>query len=260
MQSYIKPETLRLKKYFDYPGVPTINTATDDPQAYGGYADNSVAGFFARVNWSYKDRYMFEANGRYDGSSRFVGKERWGFFPSFSAGWNIAREPFMESFAEKINMGSLKLRASWGQLGNTNTNDAWYPFYQTMPVGSNYGWLVNGERPNYATNPGIVSSKKTWETVETWDVGLDWSFFNNRLSGSFDYFVRYTYDMIGPAPELSSLLGTSVPKINNSDMKSYGFELEVNWRDRIGEVSYGAKFVLSDDQQKILRYPMTRMM
>ena len=136
-----------------------------------------------------------------------------------------------------------------------NTNDAWYPFYQTMPVGSNYGWLVNGERPNYATNPGIVSSKKTWETVETWDVGLDWSFFNNRLSGSFDYFVRYTYDMIGPAPELSSLLGTSVPKINNSDMKSYGFELEVNWRDRIGEVSYGAKFVLSDDQQKILRYP-----
>ena len=73
---------------------------------------------------------------------------------------------------------------------------------------------------------GIVSSKKTWETVETWDVGLDWSFFNNRLSGSFDYFVRYTYDMIGPAPELSSLLGTSVPKINNSDMKSYGFELE----------------------------------
>ena len=237
------------------PGVPTINTATDDPQAYGGYADNSVAGFFARVNWSYKDRYMFEANGRYDGSSRFVGKERWGFFPSFSAGWNIAREPFMESFAEKINMGSLKLRASWGQLGNTNTNDAWYPFYQTMPVGSNYGWLVNGERPNYATNPGIVSSKKTWETVETWDVGLDWSFFNNRLSGSFDYFVRYTYDMIGPAPELSSLLGTSVPKINNSDMKSYGFELELNWRDRIGEVSYGAKLVLSDDQQKILRYP-----
>ena len=236
------------------PGVPTINTATDDPQAYGGYADNSVAGFFARVNWSYKDRYMFEANGRYDGSSRFVGKERWGFFPSFSAGWNIAREPFMESFAEKINMGSLKLRASWGQLGNTNTNDAWYPFYQTMPVGSNYGWLVNGERPNYATNPGIVSSKKTWETVETWDVGLDWSFFNNRLSGSFDYFVRYTYDMIATAPELPSILGTGVPKINNADMKSYGFELEIGWRDRIKNFSYGVKFVLSDAQQKILKY------
>uniref|UniRef100_UPI00259A29BB SusC/RagA family TonB-linked outer membrane protein n=1 Tax=uncultured Parabacteroides sp. TaxID=512312 RepID=UPI00259A29BB len=237
------------------PNVPTINTATEDPQAYGSYADNAVAGFFARVNWNYKDKYMFEANGRYDGSSRFIGDKRWGFFPSFSAGWNIARESFMESFAEQASMGSLKVRASWGQLGNTNTNDAWYPFYQTMPQGSNYSWLVNGSRPNYAYNPGIVSADKTWETVETWDVGLDWSFLSNRLTGSFDYFVRYTYDMIGPAPELSSSLGTSVPKINNSDMKSYGFELELGWRDQIKDFSYGAKFVLSDDQQEILKYP-----
>ena len=237
------------------PNVPTINTATDDPQAYGGYAATSVAGFFARINWSFKDRYMFEANGRYDGSSRFIGDKRWGFFPSFSAGWNLAREPFIQDFANKINMGSLKLRASWGQLGNTNTNDSWYPFYQTLPQGSNYGWLVNGTRPNWASNPGIVSAEKTWETIETWDVGLDWSFFNNRLTGSLDYFVRYTYDMIGPAPELSTSLGTSVPKINNSDMKSYGFELELGWRDQIKDFTYGAKFVLSDDQQVILRYP-----
>ena len=86
--------------------------------------------------------------------------------------------------------------------------------------------------------------------AECLNIGFDFGALNNRLTGSFDYFVRYTYDMIGPAPELSSLLGTSVPKINNSDMKSYGFELELNWRDRIGEVSYGAKLVLSDDQQK----------
>lgn len=99
---------------------------------------------------------------------------------------------------------------------------------------------------------------KTWETVETWDVGLDWSLLNNRLTGSFDYFTRYTYDMIGPAPELPSVLGTTPPKINNSDMKSYGFELELSWRDRIGDVSYGAKFVLSDARQKITRYPMNQ--
>ena len=237
------------------PSVPTINTAVGEPSVAGGYRHTSVAGFFARLNWNYKDRYMLEANGRYDGSSRFIGDKRWGFFPSFSGGWNIAREAFFEETANKLKIGTLKLRASWGQLGNTNTNEAWYPFYQTLPQGQNYGWLVNGVRQNYASNPGIVSSEKTWETIETWDAGLDWGLFNNRLTGSFDYFVRYTYDMIGPAPELSSLLGTSVPKINNSDMKSYGFELEVNWRDRIGEVSYGAKFVLSDDQQKILRYP-----
>lgn len=126
-----------------------------------------------------------------------------------------------------------------------------------MPVGTASGrWLVNGLKPNVAGLPSIVSSLKTWETVETWDVGLDWALLNNRLTGSFDYFTRYTYDMIGPAPELPSVLGTTPPKINNSDMKSYGFELELSWRDRIGEVSYGAKFVLSDARQKS---PDTRM-
>ena len=140
-------------------------------------------------------------------------------------------------------------------MGNTDTKDAWYPFYQTMPQGTDYNWLVNGKRPNYASLPGIVSSLKTWETIETWDIGLDWGLFNNRLTGSFDYFVRWTYDMIGPAPELSSVLGATPPKINNSDMKSYGFELELGWRDMIGDFSYGAKFTLADDQQKITRYP-----
>lgn len=235
--------------------VPTINTATEGPLTSGGYAENAVAGFFGRINYNYKERYLVEANGRYDGSSRFIGDKRWGFFPSFSAGWNVAHEPFFESIAQKANISTLKLRGSWGQLGNTNTNDAWYPFYQTMPVGSNYGWLVDAKLPNYANIPGIVSSLKTWETIETWNLGLDWGLFNNRLTGSFDYFVRYTYDMIGPAPELSNLLGTGVPKINNSDMKSSGFELELGWRDRIKDFSYGVKFVLSDSQQELLRYP-----
>lgn len=237
------------------PNVPSIDAASGEPIAGGGYKETAVAGFFGRINWSYKDRYMFEANGRYDGSSRFVGSKQWGFFPSFSAGWNIARETFFEDIAEKIQLGTLKLRASWGQLGNTNTNGSWYPFFQNMPAGNNYGWLVNGVRPNYASMPGLVSLDKTWETIETWDVGLDWSFFSNRLTGSFDYFIRKTKDMVGPAPELPSTLGTGVPKINNCDMKSYGFELELGWRDKINGFSYGIKANLADDQQKITRYP-----
>lgn len=235
--------------------VPTLNTATESPTTSGGYAHNGVAGFFGRINYSYKDRYMVELNGRYDGSSRFIGDKRWGFFPSFSLGWNVVNEEFFAGIAEKANMNMLKVRGSWGQLGNTNTKDAWYPFYQTMPQGSNYNWLVNGVRPNYASLPGIVSSLETWETIETWDIGLDWAFFNNRLTGSFDYFVRWTYDMIGPAPELPSILGATPPKINNADMKSYGFEFELGWRDQIGDFSYGAKFTLADDQQKITSYP-----
>lgn len=235
--------------------VPTLNTATESPTTSGGYAHNGVAGFFGRINYSYKDRYMVEVNGRYDGSSRFIGDKRWGFFPSFSLGWNVVNEEFFAGIAEKANMNMLKVRGSWGQLGNTDTKDAWYPFYQTMPQGSNYNWLVNGVRPNYASLPGIVSTLKTWETIETWDIGLDWAFFNNRLTGSFDYFVRWTYDMIGPASELPSILGATPPKINNADMKSYGFEFELGWRDQIGDFSYGAKFTLADDQQKITSYP-----
>lgn len=234
--------------------TPFLSQTQNEFRASGGRAENAVAGFFGRINYNYKDKYMVEANGRYDGSSRFIGDKRWGFFPSFSAGWNIAREDFFGSLADYIS--TLKIRASWGQLGNTDTKDAWYPFYQTMPTGSaSGGWLVNNSKPNTAGLPGIVSSLKTWETIESWNVGLDWSVFNNRLTGSFDYFTRYTYDMIGPAPELPSALGATPPKINNSDMKSYGFELELSWRDRIKDFSYGAKFVLSDSQQKIMRYP-----
>lgn len=236
------------------PSIPTLNTATDADIAKGGYAHRAVAGFFGRINYAYKDRYMAEINGRYDGSSRFIGDKRWGFFPSFSAGWNIAREEFFESLGEKTTITTLKLRGSWGELGNTETNN-WYPFYPSLPQGTNYGWIVNGSLPAYAYNPGIVSSFLTWETVQSWDLGLDFGLLNNRLTGSVGYFVRKTLDMVGPAPELSSILGASVPDMNNCDMKSYGFELEIGWRDQIGDFSYGVKFNVSDAQQKITSYP-----
>jgi TonB-linked SusC/RagA family outer membrane protein len=235
------------------PSVPTVNTTTTNPSVGGGYAHWSTAGFFGRLNYNYKERYLVEANVRYDGTSRFVGDERWGVFPSFSLGWNIAREDFFADYTDKVS--TLKLRGSWGQLGNMNTK-LWYPFYQSMSVGPNNGyWLVDGEKTNTAYAPGIVSSLMTWETIESWNLGLDWGAFNNRLTGTFDYFKRSTKDMVGPAPELSSVLGTEVPKINNSDMESYGFELEVSWRDRIGDLSYGVKAVVSDAQQKVTRYP-----
>ena len=233
--------------------VPTINTATEDPKAWGGYAHNAVAGFFGRINYNYKERYLLEINGRYDGSSRFIGDKRWGFFPSFSAGWNVSREPFWRDLEHIVN--NFKIRGSWGELGNCNTT-AFYPFYQTMPTGvENSGWLINGKKPNTASAPGIVSAEMTWETVRSWNIGFDFGLLNNRLTGSFDYFVRNTLDMIGPAPQLPATLGATVPKVNNADMKAWGFEVEVSWRDRIKDFNYGVKFVLSDDQRKVTRYP-----
>jgi len=233
--------------------TPYLSQTQEQKKSYGGQDHNSVAGYFGRINYSYMDRYMVEFNARYDGSSRFIGDKRWGFFPSVSAGWNIAREEFFGNLGKTIS--TLKLRGSYGRLGNTNT-DSWYPFYQVLSTSTaNSAWLIDGKKQNTASAPGIISTAMTWEKVESWDAGLDWAAFNNRLTGSFDYFKRMTKDMVGPAQELPSVLGTSAPKINNADMKSYGFELEISWRDRIKDFSYGIRAVLSDAQQEITRYP-----
>ena len=177
----------------------------------------------------------------------------WGTFPSFSAGWNIANEDFFKNLNTPIS--TLKLRASWGQLGNMNTTQ-WHPWFLSMPISTGSGtWLVGNVKPNTSSAPGIVSSLMTWETIQSSNIGLDWNALNGRFTGSFELFNRRTLNMIGQAIELSSILGTSVPKLNNADMESKGWELELNWRDRISDLSYGVKFVLSDDRQQILRFP-----
>jgi TonB-linked SusC/RagA family outer membrane protein len=234
--------------------VPYLSQTTANPIVNGGREHNSVAGFFGRFNYNYMDKYMLELNGRYDGSSRFIEDKRWAFFPSVSVGWNIAKEPFFGSLANDIS--TLKLRASYGRLGNTNTN-SWYPFYQTMPVTTSGGvWLIDGTKPNVASMPGILSTIMTWETIETWDAGIDITALKGRFNLTFDYFLRNTLNMVGPAPELPAALGASVPKVNNADMKSNGWELEVSWRDQIGrDFSYGIRAVVSDAVQEITRYP-----
>ena len=233
--------------------VPYLSQVTAEEHVDGELMDYAVAGFFGRFNYNFKERYLLELNARYDGSSRFIGDKRWALFPSVSAGWNIANEPFWKKV--KPYVGMLKFRASWGQLGNTNTS-SWYPFYQTMPVSTASGeWLVGGSKQNIASIPSIVSGSMTWETIESWNLALDWAAFNNRLQGSFDWFTRYTYDMVGPAPTLPSALGAAVPKVNNSDLRSRGWELEVFWRDHIKDFHYGVRLVLSDAVQTILRYP-----
>ncbi|MDR1937682.1 MAG: TonB-dependent receptor [Tannerellaceae bacterium] len=214
----------------------------------------ATAGFFGRINYDYKQKYLLEANIRYDGTSRYRAESRWAWLPSVSAGWNVAYEDFWQPLSEY--MGSLKFRVSYGELGNQNT-DSWYPTYQSMGVGSSNGsWLLNSAKPNTASAPGLVSSTLTWERVRTANAGLDFGALNNRLTGSFDYFNRYTLDMIGPAPELPVTLGTSVPKTNNTDLKTYGFEFSLGWNDRLKNgLGYSVKAILSDSQTEITRYP-----
>ncbi len=238
------------------PSLPTINTAagsaTYKPAVSGQYQHWATAGFFSRFNYNFKERYLLEVNARYDGTSRFMEEQRWNLFPSFSAGWNIAKENFW-TWSDHIQL--FKLRGSFGDLGNQNTGN-WYPFYSTMPVSiANGSWLINGAKPNTSSAPGLISSLLTWERVRSWNVGFDLAMLNNKLNVNFDYFNRITYDMVGPAPELPVTLGTSVPQINNADMKSYGFELEAKWQDKIGKLNYAVRAVLSDDQQEVTNYP-----
>ena len=237
------------------PDLPTIDTSTEQDVAGGGYNHWATAGFFGRLNYNYKEKYLLEVNGRYDGTSRFMKDQRWNFFPSFSLGWNVARENFWKPLELVVNQ--FKLRGSWGELGNQNTSNL-YPFYEILPVKSNSGnWLVNGGKTNTADIPSLVSTLLTWERVRSFNIGFDFGAFNNRLTGSFDYFVRKTIDMVGPAPQLPLVLGIAPATVNNADMKSYGFEVELSWRDRIGEVDYGVKFNLADAQQKVMKYPNT---
>ena len=197
------------------PTVPELNTTQDNKNTYNSASELAIAGFFGRVNYNYKERYMLEANLRYDGSSRFIGDKRWGLFPSFSLGWNIAREEF---FAPLNNIiGTLKLRGSWGQLGNNNTT-SYYPFYQSMPTGvESSGWMIGGAKQNVAGLPGIIFCLLTWETVQSWDAGFAFGMFNNRFTGSFSYYNRLTKDMVAAAPNLPGILGATPPNLNNAD-------------------------------------------
>lgn len=154
----------------------------------------------------------------------------------------------------------FKLRGSYGELGNQNMSgvaytDNWYPFYPIMPVSSASGsWLLNGQRPNAASAPALIASTLTWERISSWNLGADIQALGNRLTASFELYKRNTFSMVGPAPELPAILGTAVPRINNAEMYSKGFELELGWRDRVGEVNYSVRGILSDDQQVIIEY------
>ena len=233
--------------------VLDLTTSTDTYSIGGVYQKWRNAGFFGRINYDYDGKYLFEANLRYDGSSRFRADHRWVWTPSFSAGWNVARENFWKPLVNYVN--TLKLRFSWGELANQNTS-SWYPTYQTMNVYSVNGtWLQDGSKPTTAWMPALISSSLTWEKVYDTNIGLDWGAFNNRFTGSLDYYWRKTKNMVGPGVELPATLGTDVPKTNNCDLTTYGWELLAQWRDQIGEVHYGIKLNISDDQTRIDKYP-----
>jgi len=244
------------------PGLPVIDltSGTDydgnpvTPAVNGKYEDWSTVGYFGRLNYNFDERYLLELNLRRDGSSRFRADNRWLWSPSASVGWNVAREKFWQSLANVVPV--FKLRGSYGKLGNQNTTSR-YPTYLNIPIGTNNSsWLINGTQSNTANAPGLVSQLLTWESIRSWNVGLDFALLSGKLTSSFDYYVRFTDNMVGPAPELPVILGTPVPSTNNTDLKTSGFEWELAWNEQFNNgLQTNVRFVLSDAKTTIVNYP-----
>lgn len=201
----------------------------------------SMMSYFGRINYSFNDRYLFEANIRYDGSSRLAPEARWKAFPSFSAAWRINEEKW---FNVK-SISNLKVRASWGQLGNGAVLGL-YDYIALIESGTHLG-------EGYYYQNKLASTDKTWETIETTNIGVDLGMFNNKLNLTADYYWKYNNDMLANL-QLPHTIGIGVPTANIGKLKTWGWELSIGWKDKIGKVDYQVNFNISDSENKLMEY------
>jgi TonB-linked SusC/RagA family outer membrane protein len=243
---------LRTKYTDNELGTPTTGTIIDPGSANSniGAAENSLNSVFGRINYSYADKYFLEFNFRYDGSSKFRKDLRWGFFPSVSAGWKVSDELFMESF--RSTFGSLKLRGSYGVLGNQNVGN--YQFQTTYSNQNNvYGFnnqAVSGVGFTFA-NPDL-----RWERAATLNIGADAGFLKNRLQVSFDYFNKLTSDILIPPalPGIYGLQGSQVPDYNAGKVRNQGWELNMNYRLPGRNFTHTVGFNIGDTRNTVVYY------
>lgn len=211
----------------------TLNAGSSTGMSVSGSGSEwALRSYFGRLNYSFNNKYLFEANARYDGTSRFPSKGRWGLFPSVSAGWRISEEPFIKEKFSWIN--EMKLRASWGKLGNQNIGN--YPYQNVLSLGQNYpigGVLASGASVTTLSNADI-----TWEKTRVTDIGLDLSILKSKLSLVFDYFDKATSDILYNI-SVSQVLGLSPSAVNAGAVKNTGYEILLNYQTSIGKVKIG---------------------
>ncbi len=231
--------------------IISLNASLDDDQTVSEAISHwSTVGVFSRFRYNYKEKYLFEFSYRRDGSSRFEPDNRWAGFPSFSAGYNLAKEDFWP--LEAIN--TFKFRGSYGTLGNQNVDNYLYLSTITLnSAGSSY--LFDGERLTFSQTPGITSENLTWETVKTTDIGFDLGAFNNKLNLGFSWYRTDIEGMAAQGADLPAQLGTDAPLTNIGTSRVQGWELEATWAQKLGDFGYSIKAVLSDYKRSIVEYP-----
>jgi len=206
----------------------------------------ALRSYFGRLNYSFNGKYLFEANARYDGTSRFTEKNRWGLFPSVSAGWRISEESFMKDHLNWVS--NLKLRASWGKLGNQNISN--YPYQYVLSTGQNYtfgGALASGISLTQLPNIDV-----RWETTQVTDLGLDLSVLKDQLSVTLDYFNKTTSDILYPK-SVSSVLGLGTAEYNAGEVNNKGFEVILNYQTTIGKLHIGVSPNFSYVKNKVTK-------
>ena len=236
--------------------IPFLNLATGDRSTSDYMNQWAIRGAFFRLFYAYDDKYLVQVNGRYDGSSRFPKDDRFAFFPTFSLGWRLSQEKFWKPIAHIVN--DFKIRGSFGALGNQvllqGGIDMYYPYISTYTTGE-VGYLFSGEKQMGVYAPGLVSDQLTWETVKQWDLGFNFSMFDSKLTGEFDYYVRTTEDMLTKSKTLPSILGVSEPQMNAADLRTSGWEVALTWKSALQNgLAYSATLSLSDYQAEITKY------
>ena len=236
------------------PNVDQLNLALglDNKSITSDYSKWRMAGAFFRLNYNFAERYLLEINGRYDGSSKFPARQRWAFFPSVSAGWRVSQEPWFN--VDQSIISNLKIRASYGSLGNSNVSV--YAYDETFDFDN--GRIINGQKVRYTSAPAPIPESLTWETAQTLDGGIDLSLFSGRLNFTGDVYVRKTLNMYTVGPTLPDVFGASSPKGNFAEMTTRGFEITLGWDDALklgGQpFKYGIHATLADYYSVIDKY------
>ena len=220
----------------------------------GGEYWESQLGFYGRLNYNYKDKYLLEGNLRYDGTSKFPTHLQWRWFPSFSAGWIVTEEPFMEWSKPILSM--FKLRGSWGTIGDQTVSNSLY--IPTMG-GSQSNWLLGGAKLYQFATPGAVSADVTWQDITTLNLGFDARLLKSRLGITLDWFIRDTENMIVPQEGLPATFGTGAPQGNFGSLQTKGFEIQVDYNHRFQNgLGINLTATLSDAVTKITKYGSTQ--
>lgn len=233
----------------DFPSnnISEITAGSEEGWSNDGSAIESKLGsYFGRINYDYNDKYLVQANIRRDGSSKFARDHRWGWFPSFSAGWRVTQESFLEDISW---LDELKLRGSWGKLGNNRIGN--YQYIPLISLGQNYnfgGTTSSGAAQTNPANPDV-----TWETTTEMDIGIDAGLFENKFFLTFDYYNRYTDDILTSVP-VSDVYGLPAPTVNAGAMRNRGIEFEVAHNNNIRDFQYDVSFYGAYNINKVERY------